>query len=145
MRVDAPSADEARRTAQELAELSTVLFNDRFGPATVASIWEAPRAQPDAVSPRPGRNVLLGLAAGSLAGLGAALLARPRRRRVAGPPWTVGELRRLVSGATAVPPERREEWRRLVDAMSEFAGPRGQLPRRLDQLVEAELGELLSR
>ena len=31
--VEAPSRDEARRTAQELTELSTVLFNDRFGPA----------------------------------------------------------------------------------------------------------------
>ena len=41
--VDGPSKDEARRTAQEVAEVATVLFNDRFGPQTVASIWEAPR------------------------------------------------------------------------------------------------------
>ena len=80
--VEAPSRDEARRTAQELTELSTVLFNDRFGPETVASVWEAPRAQEDRVSPKPVRNLalgaLLGALLGSLVGWGLAALGRGR-------------------------------------------------------------------
>jgi capsular polysaccharide biosynthesis protein len=64
--VEAPSRDEARRTVQELTEVATVLYNDRFGPATVASIWEAPRAADDRVSPRPARNLALGALAGAL-------------------------------------------------------------------------------
>ena len=78
--VEAPSRDEARRTAQELTEVSTVLFNDRFGPATVASIWEAARAEEDRVSPRPARNLALGALVGAL--LGQLLLVLPRRRRL---------------------------------------------------------------
>ena len=39
--VEAPSKEEARRTAQEVAEVATVLFNDRFAPQTTASVWEA--------------------------------------------------------------------------------------------------------
>ena len=76
--VEAPSADEARRTAQELAEISTVLFNDRFGPQTAASIWEASRAQEDPVSPKPARNLALGALAGALAGAALGLLRRRR-------------------------------------------------------------------
>ena len=38
--VEAPSKEEARRTAQEAAEVATVLFNDRFAPQTTASVWE---------------------------------------------------------------------------------------------------------
>jgi len=78
--VEAPSRDEARRTAQELTEVSTVLFNDRFGPATVASIWEAARVEEDRVSPRPARNLALGALAGAL--LGQLLLLLHRRRPV---------------------------------------------------------------
>ncbi|MHB1242682.1 MAG: YveK family protein [Gaiellaceae bacterium] len=76
--VEAPSRDEARRTAQELTEVATVLYNDRFGPATVASIWEAPRAGDDRVSPRPARNLALGALAGAL--LAQLLLLRRGRR-----------------------------------------------------------------
>ena len=83
--VEAPSRDEARRTAQELTELSTVLFNDRFGPATVASVWEAPRAQEDRVSPKPVRNLalgaLLGALLGTLVGWGLGALGRGRPKR----------------------------------------------------------------
>src|SRR5687767_3106799 len=55
--VEAPSRDEARRTAQELTELATVRFNDRFGPTTAASVWEAADAEEDRVSPSPARNL----------------------------------------------------------------------------------------
>src|SRR5215210_5993457 len=58
--VEAPSVEEARRIAQEASEVATVLFNDRFGPQTVASIWEAADADPQRVSPRPERNLALG-------------------------------------------------------------------------------------
>jgi capsular polysaccharide biosynthesis protein len=75
--VEAPSRAEARRTAQELAELSTVLFNDRFRPRTVASVWEPARADEDRVSPKPARNLALGALVGALLGQ---LLGRLRRR-----------------------------------------------------------------
>lgn len=78
--VEARSRDEARRTAQELTELATVLFNDRFGPETAATVWEAPRAEDDAVSPKPARNLALGALAGAL--LGQLLLPSRRRRPV---------------------------------------------------------------
>jgi capsular polysaccharide biosynthesis protein len=82
--VEGPSRDEARRTVQELTELATVLFNDRYGPDTVATVWEAPRAQEDRVSPRPARNLALGALLGALLGsllatLAGRALRRPRR------------------------------------------------------------------
>ncbi len=76
--VEAPSADEARRTAQELAEVSTVLFNDRFAPQTSATIWEPARAEEDRVAPKPARNLALGALFGALVGW--ALVARSRSR-----------------------------------------------------------------
>ena len=92
--VEAPNRTEARRTAQELAELATVLFNDRFGPGTVASVWEAPRAEEGRVSPRPARNLALGALAGAL--LGQLLLVGRRRRP------------RPVASAPPVPLQARE-------------------------------------
>lgn len=78
--VDASSRGEARRTAQELTEIATVLFNDRFAPGTLASVWEAPRAEQDRVSPKPVRNLALGALAGAALGqLLVLLLGRPRR------------------------------------------------------------------
>ncbi len=91
LRVDAPAEDDARRAAQEVAEVSTVLFNDRFGPQTVASVWEPASADPDRVSPRPARNLAVGALAGALAGwlafalLGRALLRVPRAPVVRAP------------------------------------------------------------
>lgn len=85
--VEAPSRDEARRTAQELTEVATVLFNDRFAPQTVASVWEPASAAEERVSPQPLRNLALGGLIGALAGLGLALagLREPRRPRPARP------------------------------------------------------------
>jgi capsular polysaccharide biosynthesis protein len=79
--VEAPSRNDARRTAQELTELATVRFNDRFGPKTVASVWEAARAEEDRVSPRPARNLALGALAGALLGQLLPVLTRRRRTR----------------------------------------------------------------
>ena len=84
--VDAPSPEDARRAAQEVVEVATVLYNDRFGPAVSASIWETPRAQADRVAPRPARNLALGALLGALIGWG---LAVPRRRPAPRPLATV--------------------------------------------------------
>jgi capsular polysaccharide biosynthesis protein len=100
--VDAPSAEEARRTAQELAELSTVLFNDRFGPQTAATIWEPARAQDGQVSPKPARNLALGALLGALAGWG--ILAF-RRRRPGPPRERVKPAARVAAPAAAPEPE----------------------------------------
>ena len=96
--VEAPSRDEARRTAQELTELATVLFNDRYGPETVATVWEAPRAQDDRASPQPARNLAFGALLGALVGSLGTLAGRalPRRRL----PVRV----RKAPGPPAVPP-----------------------------------------
>jgi capsular polysaccharide biosynthesis protein len=82
--VEAPEREEARRTAQEVAVVSTVLFNDRFGPQTVASVWEAAEADRDRVGPRAGRALAVGALLGALAGwavllaVGARLPGLPR-------------------------------------------------------------------
>jgi len=76
--VDAPSAEEARRIAQDLSEVAIVLFNDRFAPQTVASMWEPAGASDERVSPKPARNLALGALLGALAGLGLALAALRR-------------------------------------------------------------------
>lgn len=78
--VDGGAVEEARRIAQELAEVFSVLYNTRFGPGVTVSIWEAPRADEGRVSPRPARNLSLGALAGALAGVAlVALRRRPRR------------------------------------------------------------------
>lgn len=86
--VEAPSREEARRTAQEMAEVATVLFNDRFAPQTAASVWEPASASDGRVSPKPARNISLGVLLGALAGLALVLAgglrgqlrSRPARR-----------------------------------------------------------------
>ncbi len=73
--------DSARRAAQELAEVFTVLYNDRFGAEARASLWDAPESRPPRVSPRPARNLALGLLLGVLGGMGVrARVRRPARR-----------------------------------------------------------------
>ena len=79
--VEAPSKEEARRLAQEVAEVATVLFNDRFAPQTTASVWESASADDERVSPRPARNLALGLLLGALAGLAFALVGIVREQR----------------------------------------------------------------
>lgn len=83
--VEAPSREEARRAAQEVAEVSTVLFNDRFAPQTAASVWEPASAAEERVSPKPARNLALGMLIGALAGL-AVVLAGLRGPRPSRPP-----------------------------------------------------------
>jgi capsular polysaccharide biosynthesis protein len=82
LRVEAPGEEEARRYAQEVAEVATVLFNDRFGPQTVASVWEPADADPDQVSPKPARTLALGALVGALAGWAVFLLAARRPPRL---------------------------------------------------------------
>jgi capsular polysaccharide biosynthesis protein len=84
--VEAGSREEARRAAQEVAEVSTVLFNDRFGPQTTASVWEPADAEPEQVAPEPARNLALGALAGALAGWALLLLARRRPPQPPAPP-----------------------------------------------------------
>lgn len=155
VQVEAGTPEEARRTAQELIEVATVLFNDRFGPETVAQIWETPPAMAERVPRRAARNLAVGALAGALAGVGFVGL-RGRRRQgragvsaepavAVGPPWTIAKLDRLLAGATAAPAAKRSEVRRVIVALQEFAGPDGEVPRSLDQLVESELGDLLAR
>ena len=98
--VAAPSRGEARRTAQEVAELSTVLFNDRFGPQTVASVWEAAHAEEDRVSPNPARNLALGALIGAL--LGQLLRWRGRKPRVVAAPTVVAPAPEPVPAAVTV-------------------------------------------
>jgi capsular polysaccharide biosynthesis protein len=96
--VDAPTGEEARRVAQEVAEVSTVLFNDRFGPQTNASVWEPASAEGDAVSPDPARNLALGALLGALAGW-VPLLAGRRRPASPRPVAT-----RVAEAPAVVPP-----------------------------------------
>jgi uncharacterized protein involved in exopolysaccharide biosynthesis len=82
--VEGDDAPRARRIAQELTEVFTVLYNTRYGPGVTVSIWEAPRADEGGVSSRPARTLALGALAGALLGLAAGAagsLRRPRRRR----------------------------------------------------------------
>jgi capsular polysaccharide biosynthesis protein len=83
--VEAESRDRARRIAQEVAEVSSVLFNGRFGPQTVASVWDAAGARADPVSPNPVRNLALGALVGAVAGWIPLLLGKrqPRVRQPA--------------------------------------------------------------
>jgi capsular polysaccharide biosynthesis protein len=83
--VEGPDEEAARRAAQEVAVVSTVLYNDRFGPGTSAAVWEQAQADPDRVSPRPARNLTLGALLGALAGW-AALLGVGRAPRLPHPP-----------------------------------------------------------
>ena len=80
LHVEAGSEEQARRAAQEVAEVSTVLFNDRFGPQTVASVWDPADSDPDRVSPTPARNLALGALLGALAGWALLLLGRRQPR-----------------------------------------------------------------
>jgi uncharacterized protein involved in exopolysaccharide biosynthesis len=141
--------EEARRVAQEVASVFTVLYNTRFGSGRTAAVWEAPRAGERPVSPRPALVLALGALAGGLAGLLGGMYARrgrpaPPAAPAAEGPWTIAELERLAA-SPPLPPERRAELTRLVDSMREFAGPAGTVPRRLDQLVRESFGELLTR
>jgi capsular polysaccharide biosynthesis protein len=80
--VDGDDAQSARRTAQEVAEVFSVLYNTRFRPSVSVSIWEAPAAEEGRVAPRVVRNLALGALAGALAGLALGALGRRPRRPV---------------------------------------------------------------
>jgi hypothetical protein len=97
--VEAPSKEQARRAAQEVAEVATVRFNDRFAPQTTASVWEPASADEQRVSPNPARNLAFGILIGALAGLAFAVVDLFRGQR---PP------RPLTRTKRAAPAPRRE-------------------------------------
>ena len=145
--VDAPSKGEARRTAQEVTELATVLFNDRFGPETVASIWETARAADDPVSPRPARNLALGTLAGALLGQLLQLWRRRARVVVAAPaspepiPAPVGNLEPVPETVPGSEPEPVLEPEPEPVPVRPFAEPRlGEWTLRDVELLLAEHG-----
>jgi len=167
--VEAPSAEEARRTAQELAEVSTVLFNDRFGPQTAATIWEPARAEDGRVSPRPARNLALAALLGALAGW---IVAAARQRRTPRllvtarapepvpepepepaeefvPPhlgeWTVHDVERLLVEQGPAFPHRVEELRVYLDSFRDVAGPGGRLPGGVEAVMEDVFRDLIAR
>jgi len=145
--VDAPSKGEARRTAQEVTELATVLFNDRFGPETVASIWETARAADDPVSPKPARNLALGTLAGALLGQLLQLWRRRARVVVAAPaspepiPAPVGNLEPVPETVPGSEPEPVLEPEPEPVPVRPFAEPRlGEWTLRDVELLLAEHG-----
>ena len=114
LRVEARSGEEARRTAQELAEVATVLYNDRFGPATTAAIWETPQVEEQAPSPDRALLAALGALAGALLaqlalGLGRGLSARPARPRRVSARDTVLQAPPAPAPAPAPEPEPEPE------------------------------------
>jgi capsular polysaccharide biosynthesis protein len=105
LEVEAPTREEARRTAQEVSEVATVLFNERYGRAATAAIWDAPRVE-EREPEHPARSVLLGALAGALVGAAASALRgrRPGAARRDGAPRpepAPTELDRRVAAVTA--------------------------------------------
>ena len=171
--VEAPSKEEARRTAQEAAEVATVLFNDRFAPQATASVWEPAAAAEERVSPKPARNLALGLLLGTLAGLAIVLVglfrdersSRPARvskvaptRPAAAPEpapgrfrlprpgqWTVADVERLLAEQGEAFPEQREELEVYLDSFRSVAGPDERLPGDLELVIEDVFGPLIER
>ena len=167
--VEAPSKEAARRTAQEAAEVATVLFNDRFAPQTTASVWEPAAAAEERVSPKPARNLALGLLLGTLAGLAIVLVglfrdqrsSRPAREptwKTAAPEpapgrfrlprpgqWTVADVERLLDEQGDAFPERREELETYLDSFRSVAGPDGRLPGDLELVIEDVFRPLIER
>jgi capsular polysaccharide biosynthesis protein len=133
--VEAPSRGEARRTAQELAELSTVLFNDRFGPQTMASVWEAAQAEEDRVSPKPVRNLAVGALAGTLLGQLLLLLLGRRDRR---PPVVPRATRPLLEPELAPEPALEPEAEREPEPEPELVPEEPLSP---EPFVRPRLGE----
>ena len=127
--VDGPTPDAARRAAQEVAEVSTVLYNERFGPETVASIWETPRADEARVSPRPARNLVLGALLGALlAQLALVVSARPRRERPVAAPATASVTVSQAPPPAPVPESRAVEPVAAAPAAESASGTVTQAP-----------------
>ena len=100
--VEAPTPQQARRAAQEVAEVATVRFNDLFAPQTTASVWEPASADEQRVSPKPARNLAFGILIGALVGLAFALVDLFRGER---PPRPVTRTKKAAPAPrTEVPP-----------------------------------------
>lgn len=161
--VEGDDAGGARRVAQEVAEVFTVLYNTRYGPGVTVSVWEAPRAEEQRVAPRPARNLALGALAGALLGLalGSRRRRRPRPAEEEGvarapapaaeplpPPvraafvrpdpgeWTLADVEALVADPAGGFPELREEFEVYLASFRDVAAPDGRLPGGVQLLVE---------
>ena len=173
--VEAPSREEARRAAQEVAEVATVLFNDSFAPQTSASVWEPASAAEERVSPKPARNLALGLLIGALVGLGAVLIGMGRQQRSPrpaaparapapqpapfaqpGPPtgpfvrprigeWTVADVEQLLAEQGDAFPEHRDELEIYLDSFRGVSDPDGRLPGDVDLVLEDVFAPLIER
>jgi capsular polysaccharide biosynthesis protein len=99
--VEAPSKEQARRAAQEVAEVATVRFNDRFAPQTTATVWDPASADEQRVSPKPARNLALGILIGALAGLAFALVDLFRGER---PPRPVTRTKKTAPASRRTAP-----------------------------------------
>lgn len=166
---------EARRAAQEVAEVATVLFNDRFAPETTASVWEPAVAAAERVSPRPAPNLALGLRSALSSASASSWSAwarrggrgRPRRGRLCRPTaprrsrprsrsplprpvaqlWRVdGSRRRAAAGRSGRAfPEQRAELEIYLDSFRTVAGEDGRLPGDVDLVLEDVFAPLIER
>ncbi len=167
--VEAPSKEEARRTAQEAAEVATVLFNDRFAPQTTASVWDArpPRRsasrQSRLATSRSGCcwGRWSGSRSCSSASTATSVRHGPARARdacgprspstrpvpITPPPaeWTVSDVERLLDEQGDAFPERREELEVYLDSFRSVAGADGRLPGDLELVIEDVFGPLIER
>jgi len=169
--VEGDDRQSARRNAQEVAEVFSVLYNTRFGPGVTVSIWEAPAAEGDRVSPHLARNLALGALAGALVGLAlGALRRRPQRQeqRASPPPapasvpaeavpeppqrtfvrpepgaWTVADVELLVAAQADDFPAQRDEFDVYLASFRDVAGPGGRLPGGVQGLVEEVFAGLI--
>ena len=109
MSVGGVDRQSARRAAQEVAEVFSVLYNTRFGPGVTVSIWEAPAVEDDRVSPNVARNLALGALAGALVGLALGGLRRRsqgQEERASSPPASASVPAAAVPDPAPEPPQR---------------------------------------
>ena len=153
--VEDDEREAARRAAQEVAAVFSVLYNTRFGPETTVTLWEPPRAAEPA--PRsPAAAALAGLGAAGLAGAAGWVLARRRRptpsaerrpRVEAEPQWprsvplrplTLGEFERLRD---TLPPARQAAVDPYLEAARDVVAADGTLSRPVELLLRDVLSD----
>ena len=119
--VNGDDREEARLSAQEVAQVFRVLYNARFGPRVTASLWEEARARSEPVSPRPVLNLALGGLFGAAVGVAVAALRRPGGRPANGQ----DPLRERIAALTA---RERALARRAAELSLRERGATGPIP-----------------